>query len=255
METAEQIRRPGLRNALMEMGLAPVELWSHYLSRPLVNRLPQGDGHVVIVLPGFLASDLSTKPLRAVLSRLGYSAYGWGMGRNLVYNSERENALNELLHRAYSRQKRPVSLIGWSLGGLFAREMAKNHPDMVRLVISLGSPFTGDLHKTNARKLFAQINGEPERTRPEVIDQLHVVPPVPFTSVFTKTDGIVPWKMSVQRGDQGQFENIQIPASHLGIGVNPLAIQVIADRLAQAEGEWAPFEREGVAAKIFQTEH
>ncbi len=255
MTSNESIPRPGLRNAFMEMSLAPIELWSHYISRAFTNQLPTGDGHVVVVLPGFLASDLSTAPLRQVLSKLGYAAHGWGLGRNLTYNETRENALNELLVRAYDRQKRPVSLIGWSLGGLFARELAKRHPDMVRFVISLGSPFTGDLHATNARELFSAINGEPETAQPEVLAQLHVAPPQPFTSIFTKSDGIVPWQMSVQGGDAGQFENIQIPASHLGIGVNPLAIQVIADRLAQAEGAWQPFEATGVTSRLFQTKH
>lgn len=255
MMSNESVQRPGLRNAFMEMSLAPIELWSHYVSRAFSNHLPTGDGHVVVVLPGFLASDLSTQPMRQVLSKLGYAAYGWGMGRNLTYDEARESALNELLVRAYDRQKRPVSLIGWSLGGLFARELAKRHPEMVRLVISLGSPFTGDLHATNARALFSAINGEPERAQPEVLAQLHVAPPQPFTSIFTKSDGIVPWQMSVQGGDTENYENVQIPASHLGIGVNPLAIQVIADRLAQAEGTWKPFEATGMTRSLFNTEH
>ncbi len=251
----ETIQRPGLHLALLEASVAPIEMWSHYLSRFFLNRLPKGDGHSVIVLPGFLASDLSTGPIRKVLTTLGYEASGWDMGRNLHYDDEREQGLDDLLYKAYAEQNRPVSIIGWSLGGIFARELAKRHPDMVRLVISLGTPFTGDLHATNARALYARVNGDPETVSPDIISQLHVAPPVPFTSLFTKTDGIVPWRMSVQHGETGQYENVQIPASHIGIGVNPLAIRVVADRLAQAEGEWKPFKASGLSRFGYRTEH
>ncbi len=253
---ADTIERPGFGHALAELGLAPLELGSHFLSRPLLSRLPKGDGHVVLVLPGFLASDASTGPMRKVLSDLGYCAYGWGLGRNLRYNHQREQEIDELVHRRFTEQGRPISVVGWSLGGIIAREISKRYPEYVRMVISLGSPFTGDLSLTNARELFVRVNGEPSVGRlDDVIDQLHKAPPVPFTSLFTKTDAIVPWQMSVQKGEEGQYENVQLPGSHLGIGVNPLAINVIADRLAQPEGAWQPFEPKGLYQRAYQIDH
>jgi pimeloyl-ACP methyl ester carboxylesterase len=230
----------------MMESLAGFELWSHYASRGLMALLPKGDGHTVVVLPGFLASDVSTRPLRRVLGNLGYDALGWELGRNLKFDEEREEDLTNLVLDAYERQGKPVSLVGWSLGGVFSRELAKQHPDKVRMVITLGTPFNGDTHGSRARPIFTMINGEPEVNNAEMLNQLHVAPPVPTTSIFTKSDGIVPWPMSIQGGDTGDFENVQVPASHLGIGVNPIAISVVADRLAQDHGDWAPYEPSGL---------
>lgn len=237
---------PSLFWTLTEGSRASFELGSFFMLRRLMKRLPKGDGHPVIFFPGFVASDRSTKPMRKLFSDLGYATYGWGLGRNLVYNESREAKMQALLKKVYKKHGEKVSIVGWSLGGLFAREVAKAKPEYVRSVISLGSPISGDPDHSNAGALFKYFNGEPDAHMQARMKAMNVAPPVPTTSIFTKADGIVAWKGSVQRQGKTPSENILVPASHIGLGVNPLVMYALADRLAQPEGEWAPFEASGL---------
>lgn len=248
-----EARPPSWFWVLME-GRAVFELGWFYALRGFMRRLPRGDGHPVIVLPGFIASDASTKPLRAVLRDLGYPAYGWGLGRNLRFDDRREADMLALLDRIHAEHGSRASIIGWSLGGVFAREIAKRAPEKVRSVITLGSPITSNRDFSNARGLYDAINGPPESHRAEQLEQLGVAPPVPTTSIFSKTDGVVSWRGSLQNTDGGhdQTENIEVPASHFGLGVNPLVVYLIADRLAQQEGGWRPFDFSGLRSAIFR---
>jgi len=237
-------KAPSLLWTLTE-GRSLFELNSFYALRLLMKRLPKGDGHPVIALPGFVASDRSTQPMRRLLTDLGYSTYGWGLGRNLKFDDQREGEMRQLLKTVHEREGKKVTLIGWSLGGVFARELAKHNPDAVRSVISLGSPISGDMDQTSARRLYEYMNGAPDQKMKDRLSTLSEAPPVPTTSVYSKTDGIVAWRGSIQKPG-GQTENIRVPASHTGLGVNPLVMYILADRLAQAQGEWAPFEADGV---------
>ena len=213
-----------------------------------MKRLPKGDGHPVIFFPGFVASDFSTRPMRGLLKDLGYSTYGWGLGRNLVFNERREDQMRDLLKSVYEKEGRKVSLVGWSLGGVFVREIAKANPELVRSVITLGSPISGDLDHSNARRIYTAINGKADDKMEKRLAKLRTPPPVPTTSIYTKTDGIVAWRGSLQ--EEGPIsENVQVPASHVGLGVNPLVMYVLADRLAQNEGKWQPFEPKGFVQK------
>ncbi|MDE2435423.1 MAG: alpha/beta fold hydrolase [Sphingomonadales bacterium] len=244
-----EARPPHQLLALAE-GRAVFELAAFYASRHLLAQLPHGDRHPVLVLPGFLASDTSTLPLRRLLKDLGYDAYGWGLGRNVRVDLERVHAMEHLLLDIYNTTGRKVSIVGWSLGGVFARELAKLQPDAVRQVISLGSPIHDDRRHTNASRLFEFLNGkEPEPVRKGHFTGLHQAPPVPTTSILTKTDGVVHWRGSVQhpQPENALVENIEVHASHCGLGVNPSVMVAIADRLAQAEGQWKPF-----SAKLWQ---
>ncbi|MEQ1541275.1 MAG: alpha/beta fold hydrolase [Novosphingobium sp.] len=242
--------RPPHRLLALAEGRAVFELAAFALSRPLLSLLPRGDGHPVLVLPGFLASDSSTGPMRRLLRDLGYDAYGWKLGRNVRVDLERVHQMERLLLDIFEKTGRKVSIVGWSLGGVFARELAKLHPDAVRQVISLGSPIHDDRRHTNASRLFEFLNGkEPEPVRHGRFTGLHEAPPVPTTSILTRTDGIVHWRGSVQHPEAGNTmtENIEVHASHCGLGVNPSVMVALADRLAQTEGAWKPFE-----AKISQ---
>ena len=223
---------------------AVLELAAFYAMRPYLSNLPKGDGHPVLVLPGFLASDGSTAPLRKLLKQLGYDARGWGLGRNVRIDAPRVHEMESKLLKIYRETGRKVSIVGWSLGGVFAREMAKTHPEAVRLVISLGSPISDDRRHSNAARLFEYLNGtDPEPIRQGRFKDLHLAPPVPTTSILTKSDGVVHWRGSVQqRGHHPHTENIEVLASHCGLGFNPSAVIAIADRLLQPEGHWEPFE-------------
>ena len=231
-----------LFEALAE-GRAVLELASFYATRHLLGMLPKGDGHPVLVLPGFMASDSSTAPMRRLLGDLGYDAYGWKLGRNVRVDLQRVHEMERLLLDIHAKTGRKVSIVGWSLGGVFARELAKLHPEAVRQVISLGSPIHDDRRHTNASKLFEWLNGkELEVTQKGHFTGLHQAPPVPTTSVLTKTDGVVHWRGSVQQADHAQCENIEVRASHCGLGVNPSVMVLLADRLKQPEGEWQKFK-------------
>lgn len=237
--------RPPSRLLMLAEGRAFGELAAFWATRNLLAALPRGDGHPVLVLPGFLASDSSTGPLRRLLRDLGYAAHGWKLGRNVRVDSQRVRQMEELLLGIHRKSGRKVSIVGWSLGGVFARELAKMHPEAVRQVISLGSPIRDDRRHTNATRLFERLNGtEPEPLREGKFRSLHRAPPVPTTSILTRTDGIVHWRGSVQHPDHGHecTENIEVHASHVGLGVNPSVMIAIADRLRQKEGEWAPFK-------------
>ena len=212
---------------------------------PLLQRAPVGDGHPVIVFPGLSASDGSTVPLRGYLSSRNYAVSGWNQGHNFGPRAGVLEAGSHQIHETFLKAgKRKVSLIGWSLGGIYARELAKLHPQWVRCVITLGTPFAGAPQTTNAWRLFRLTSGRDVKAESRRF-QLPVAPPVPTTSIFSRSDGIVAWKGSLQKRSKANpdTENIEVIASHLGIGMNPSAMYAVADRLAQPEGAWRAFER------------
>ncbi|NIB39921.1 alpha/beta hydrolase [Pseudomaricurvus alkylphenolicus] len=230
---------------------ALLEWQSFYALRPLLKTLPQGDGHPVIVFPGFGGSDRSTRPMRDLLNDLGYQSHGWGLGSNILFDHSLEDEMLALVKEVAENSGQKVSLIGWSLGGVYARELAKSCPDQVRCVISLGSPISGDSNHSNASRIYQAINGKPSQAAQVRRSHLNEAPPVPTTSIYSKTDGIVAWEGSVQHGGE-QTENIEVPASHLGIGVNPLVMYLLAERLLQSPDNWQPFENTGLRSLVFR---
>jgi pimeloyl-ACP methyl ester carboxylesterase len=242
------LRPPSLWNLLLE-GRAPVELWASLLSLPILRHAPKGDGQPVLVFPGLIAGDSTTIPLRAYLKRLGYTPYGWNQGLNAGPRHGVLAGCRERIEQIHAEHGRAVSLVGWSLGGLYAREMAKMLPNMVRQVITLGSPFAGHPHATNAWRIFEFFSGH-RANDPNLMERLREAPLVPTTSIFSKTDGVVAWQCSVQAPGR-QTENIEVTASHFGLGVNPLVLYALADRLAQREGKWKPFSRRGLRGMFF----
>ena len=255
MTTAATAHRPPSDwLALTEAPRAIFEFASFLALRPLLSFLPRGDGHPVLVLPGFLASDTSTVPLRKLLIDLGYDAVGWDLGRNVQITETRVKAMGACLSALHQRTGRKVTIIGWSLGGLLARELAKLQPDAVRQVISLGSPLSADRGISKVRRLFEALNGTvPEVQRRGQFLDIASPPPVPSTSVFTKSDGVVHWRGSIQP-EGPERENVEVLASHIGLGVNPTVMWLIANRLAQPEGEWAHFKPKGLATWAFPSE-
>jgi pimeloyl-ACP methyl ester carboxylesterase len=221
------------------------ELNSSLLLSPLLMRAPRGDGHPVLALPGFLASDLSMAPMRRYLKELGYETHAWNMGRNLGGVTGKRGALRDLLMQIHETAARKVSIVGWSLGGIYARDLALQLPDVVRSVITLGSPFANDITATNATRLYEALSGEGINDNPEIREAIAGDLPVPATSIYSRTDGIVNWRTSLLRPSD-TAENIEVHlASHIGIGVNAAALWAVADRLAQPEGQFRPFDRSG----------
>jgi pimeloyl-ACP methyl ester carboxylesterase len=241
---ASRISPPSLFWLLLE-GRAAGELATTLALGPILRRLGPGDGHPVLLLPGFLATDFSTRPLRSFLRELGYWSHRWHLGRNLGPQGDLEARLVARLDELFAQHGRPVSLIGWSLGGLYARQLANRAPDRVRSVVTLGSPFAHDMKANNSWRLYEFLTDERiDDIPPERLDDVRRTPPVPTTSIFSRSDGIAAWECALQV-EGPQSESIEVPGSHLGLGFNPLVFYAIADRLAQVPGAWQPFFRPG----------
>ena len=244
----DAVRPPGLLKLALE-GRAPFEFAAALAALPLLTAAPRGDGHPVLVFPGLAASDLSTRPLRRLLRGLGHDARGWGLGRNLGPRAGVLEAARERVRRAADAYGGRVSLVGWSLGGLYARELAKEAPDAVRAVVTLGTPFAGSPRSTNAWRLFEWLNGRERRVSPRFAG-LRRPPPVPTTSIFSRTDGIVAWQCSVERPGP-TAENVVEPPNPPGQGVNPHTQNTHAYLFRQPEGAWRPFERRGLRRWLY----
>ena len=250
MTATAQALRPPSRTLLLLEGRALQELGAFMLLRPWLAAAPRGDGHPVLVLPGLLASDFSTQPLRSFLKAQGYAVHGWKQGRNLGLRPGVEPDMLERVEELHDRHGgRKLSLVGWSLGGIYARQLAKLLPDKVRCVISLGSPFAGSPKSTNAWRTYEMVSGCTVEDQ-NVLDTLVEAPPVPTTSIFSRTDGICAWQACLNK-DGPQAENIEVYGSHCGLGHHPAVVYAIADRLAQPEGAWKKFDRSGWRHLVF----
>jgi pimeloyl-ACP methyl ester carboxylesterase len=235
-------RRPPLWLLASEGPRAVAELGMYHAFRPWLARAPRGDGHRVLVLPGMGADDRSTRPMRRFLADLGYDVHGWGLGPNIPSP--------DLVDRLRGRARAVVgdaapgastSLVGWSLGGIYAREIAKAVPDRIRQVITLGSPFraTPD-EESNVDVLlrrFAPARQSEREARRRLGDEQPL--PVPSTAVFSRFDGVVPWRGCLDV-TTGPHESVEVTGSHCGLGHQPAVLWIVADRLAQPAGQWRP---------------
>ena len=240
---AKKIRKPSFLKVLFETR-ALAELGVYYTTYPLLRNVPKGNGRPVLVLPGLLASDFSTKPIRRFINDKGNHAYPWELGRNLG-QLEYIELLKDRIKELKLKHGKNVTLIGWSLGGLYSRVMANLMPDDVCQVITLGSPFMGIKGESNADFAYEIASGNKRgKVSKEIIDLIETAPPVPFTSIYSKGDGIVCWQHCIEPTNRYDVQNIEVIGSHLGLGHNPSVLVVVADRLAQEADAWQPFEFE-----------
>jgi pimeloyl-ACP methyl ester carboxylesterase len=238
-KNAKEDAAPGIVRLALEMR-APWELGFALAAYPFMRSMPKGDGQPVLVFPGLAAGDVTTVVIRRFLNDLGYVAHAWEQGLNFGPRPGVLEACVERIRQLRLEHGRSVSLVGWSLGGVYARELAKMMPDDVRQVITLGSPFTGSHKATNAWRVYQLVSGEKEVDQ-ERFAALKETPKVPTTSIYSRTDGVVAWQCSVEQ-ETASSENIEVHASHVGMGLNPTALYAIADRLAQPEGAWKRFD-------------
>lgn len=232
--------RPLLRllesRAFFELGAAAA-------ASPLLRLIGRGDRHPVLILPGFLADDPSTAPLRSVLRSQGYWVHGWQLGRNLGPTKAVVDGLIDRLTLLYERHGQPVSLIGWSLGGIYARRLARRYPHMVRQVITLGSPFRIDpgSQRSTVSAIYERLSSTHDVSVDEVLPGMQAGPlSVPATAIYSRTDGVVRWWQCLESVGP-ERENIEVLGSHTGLGFNAAVMYAITDRLAQPADDWKPF--------------
>jgi pimeloyl-ACP methyl ester carboxylesterase len=217
---------------------------------PFLATAPRGQPHPVMVLPGLGADDTSTIAIRGFLERLGYKVQGWGRGRNVRAPDSDLVSIAEQVKKLHAESGEKVSLIGWSRGGIIAREVARHVPDAVRLVVTLGSPFAAP-GASNVKTIWRVLTGQKyEPPTEERISRLAQPIPVPSTSIYTRADGVVAWQACLEE-DGPKRENIEVITTHIGLGFHAPALWVIADRLAQPLGSWKPFRPNALVAPWF----
>lgn len=210
----------------------------------------------MMVLPGFATGDGATLPLRRFLNTLGYATYAWNEGLNFGRSQALYGRLHERIATIKNNHGAAPSLVGWSLGGIISRKLAFMDHSNLRSVITLGSPFYGLNRSTNIHALLElarRVRGKTVRTEPTPQSPWQNEPavPVPFTSLYSRTDGVVTWKTCLEP-NYPLRENIHVPCSHMAFGFNPLALYVIADRLSQPVGQFAPFSPGFILSKILR---
>lgn len=248
MSQREAIKAPSKLDTALDAFRAIKDVASLVKKREFLKNAPKGDGHTVMVLPGFMTSDPATTFLRKQLRKFGYNAQPWKLGVNLgpTNNRDIDTLLHERVKELYLTSGHRISLVGWSLGGVLAREVARNNPEMIRQVITLASPVGGSMEATSLWdiyiKLFGRnINKEALEERMEKVR--HPVPGVAFTSIYTKQDGVIAWQLA-QVDETDLSQNIAVGASHLGIIFNPQALYAIADRLSMPDNQWKRMDEE-----------
>jgi pimeloyl-ACP methyl ester carboxylesterase len=252
--TPARFRRPNPAAFVIDPMVGAAEFAGFTALIPLLLRLPKGDGRPVLVLPGFVATDTSTQAVRFVLGRLGYTVYGWDQGRNLGPTPEAIDGMLSRFDAIQGDHNHGVTLIGWSLGGLYARAIADRSPEAVRHVITLGSPFRlARTDETNLGVLWDLLSPLHGRQRPRSTafrrEAYSGPPPVPSTAIFSRNDGVVPWSACVDEPGR-RSENIEVPGAHTGLGHNAAALTVVADRLRLGVGEWRPYAPSGPIARV-----
>ena len=236
------LRAPSLARLVTEPHRAWVDLAALAAVSPLLATARRGDGHPVLVLPGLLTGDHATIVLRTVLRALGHNVLGWKLGTNRGSTGRVVQGLREHIDRLHQTFGQRVSLVGWSLGGLYAQELARATPGSVRGIVTLGSPVMRwapwvrsasglvDRHTRPSRGIAALPRPWAEQGSLRV----------PATSIYTRSDGVVHWS-SCQYELRPRRENVEVRGSHLGLGHNAAVLWVLADRLGLAEGAWTPF--------------
>ena len=226
----------------------PARAALEYAGMRLMNtrNLPAGDGHPVVLFPGLASDHTAIGPLKDFCQRLGYAAVDWGRGFNAGPKGNPEVWLDGLAEDVIARvapHHERISLVGWSLGGIYAREVAKRIGARARQVVTIGTPFAGTTEQTRAGLVYRLLNGSTAAIDPKMARQLRTAPGVPTTSIYSRSDGVVAWQACIQEGRQAHTENIEVGGSHCGLGWNAEVYRVLADRLRQEPGRWQRYAR------------
>ena len=233
------VRDPSL--TMMEPFRAAMELAVHQFAGP--QEAAAGDGHPVIIFPGLGSDGTSVSILRARCQDLGYEASDWGQGFNIGPRGELDawlEALADQISGQLEKNEKPATLIGWSLGGLYARELGKLLAPGLRQVITIATPFNGGAHDSSAAWLSSVLGGGAASVDPSWIERLRVPPPIRTTSIYSRTDGVVAWETCRHDICSALVQDIEVDGSHMGMGWNQEVLRIIADRLGPNAGPWLP---------------
>ncbi|MGZ5195767.1 MAG: esterase/lipase family protein [Ramlibacter sp.] len=246
MDSTQTYPSPFRAPSLSLLATEPVRALLDYVAaRVAVAPDRIGDGHPVVVYPGLGGGALTTSHLRKFLAKSGFAAHDWGGGVNTGPEGDFDQWLarwEQHVRELHLQHGGKVSLVGWSLGGVYARELARRCPDTVRQVVTLGTPFASLGDANHASAIYKLMNKDTSQLTPEVEARLRETPPVPTTSIYSKTDGIVSWRGCIERRSD-RSESVEVSASHLGMGTHPEVLRILANRLAQPEGQWRPLRR------------
>jgi alpha/beta hydrolase family protein len=263
----QDLRPPKLRHSITELGRVLLEAGGSLLCSPIFKTLPRGDGHTIMTIPGFMGADGSTAMLRRFLNDRGYNAISWGLGRNaseasadtleefMQHRAMLEEQIARHVEREFLSSGRKVTLIGWSLGGLYCVALAHRYPEWIRQVITLGTPF-GDPRGTALYSVMSRINGSSgdvsEQSLRDWVEytysggQLRV----PVLTLFSESDGIVGAGIARCQGDPDYVTNMAVAASHVGFPFNPVVFAVIANHLVAPQYRWALCRSDRIAPLV-----
>jgi pimeloyl-ACP methyl ester carboxylesterase len=219
--------------ALLKEALTVFDVLAAVAASPSVGRLPDCAGERVLTFPGYGFGDQPLAPLRMQLRRLGVDASGWGLGRN---DGHVETLLARARERVLEERARwgaPVTLIGWSLGGYIAREVARDEPAAVKRVVTLASPVVGGPRYTVVSGVFERLGYNVDRLSDRVEERRRVPIRVPVTALYSTRDGVVSWRACIDPARDSTTEHVAVNATHIGICFAPRVIELIADRLSR----------------------
>lgn len=231
--TPLSVDRPSIALLGSEPWRAAMEFVSHKFCRAPAAAV-EGDGHPVVVFPGLATDGRATAPLRAHCQALGYAAMDWGCGFNTGPDGDPDEWLDGLARHVetlLAGHAQPASLVGWSLGGLYARELAKRLEPRVRQVITIGTPFNASADHTHVGWLFRLVNGRSPVLDDTWAQRLRTPPPVPTVSIYSRSDGVVAWQACVHERPGRLVRNIEVEGSHIGMGWNPAVLAAVAAEL------------------------
>lgn len=246
------IHRPSIALLGTEPWRAAVEFFAHKLNAPCISGSGGGDGHPVVIFPGLGTDGSAVAPMRTHCEALGYDAFDWGEGFNTGPKGEVDHWLSQLASRvsiSLGSYDQSATFIGWSLGGLYARELAKLLKGQVRQVITIATPFNATRDHTNVGWLYRLLGGEAASFDSALTARLKRAPPVPTTSIYSRRDGVVAWQTCLHDKPSAHVQDIEIYSSHIGMSWNNATLKIVGDRLSQKPGKWRPYRNEFASGK------
>lgn len=232
-DTAAAVSAPSFGLLLKESRVL-AEMSRYYMSKGQLNDCAEGQGQPLMLIPGFGGSDKHMKPLKLALKSLGFAPHGWGQGYNWGMRPQVRDGLAQRLQLLQERYSQKVALVGWSLGGVFAREIARHQPEYVSMVFTMGSPINGHPNANNVARIFNLVNPRNKADGDmDAFQRRRIPPPVPCVAMHSKTDGIVAWQCAREVAAPNT-ENVEVKGSHFGLPCNPQVVKLIAERLSAA---------------------